>query len=139
MSQENLETITRLYDEVLSKGPEAISPERLEFFDPEVEVRQTVSLVGTKETFHGYDGLLELIREVLEVFRDVRFEPKRLIDCGDQIVAVVEVSAEGKESGVAVRETIAHVWTLRAARIVVWQVYLDVAEALEAVGLREPG
>ena len=137
MSQENVETITRLYDEVLSRGREAISPESLEFFDPEVEVRQSESLIGTKGTFNGYEGLLEVIREALEVFGDVRFEPKRLIDCGDQIVAVVEVNAEGKESGVAVRETIAHVWTLRAARIVVWQVYWDVAEALEAVGLRE--
>ena len=137
MSRENVETITRLYDEVLSKGPEAISPERLEFFDPEVEVRQTVSLVGTRGTFHGYDGLLELIREVLEVFRDVRFEPKRLIDCGDQVVAVVEVRALGRESGVETRETVAHVWTLRAGRIVVWQVYWDPEQALEAVGLAE--
>jgi len=94
-------------------------------------------LVGTKGTFHGYEGLAQVTREVFEVFSDCRFVPQRLVDSGDQVVAVVEVRALGRDSGVETRETVAHVWTLRAGRIVVWQVYWDPEQALEAVGLRE--
>jgi len=137
MSQENVETIARLYDEVLSRGREGISLENAEFFDPEIEVRQSRSLVGTAGTFRGYDGLRQSIRETFEAFSDCRFARKRLMDIGDQVVAITEVVAQGKESGVDVRETIAHVWTLRAGRIVIWEVYWDPAEALEAAGLSE--
>jgi ketosteroid isomerase-like protein len=137
MSRENVEVVARLYDEVLSRGREAVSPDNLEFFDPEIEIRQSESLVGTKGTFNGYGGLRHVIRETFEAFSDVRFTRKRLIASGDQVVAVVEVRAQGKGSGVEVRDTIGHVWTLRAGRIVIWQVYWDPAEALEAAGLRK--
>ena len=43
----------------------------------------------------------------------------------------------GKESGIRVSETVAHVWTLKGGRIMAWDVYLDPAEGLEAVGLSE--
>ena len=36
-----------------------------------------------------------------------------------------------------VSETVAHVWTLKGGRIMAWHVYLDPAEALEAVGLKD--
>ena len=56
---------------------------------------------------------------------------------GDHVVATVEARGYGKHSDVEFNEEIAHVWTLRGARIVAWDVYYDAAEALEAVGLRE--
>jgi ketosteroid isomerase-like protein len=61
----------------------------------------------------------------------------QLVDAGDQVVATVEFRGIGKESGVSVTETVAHVWTLKSGWITAWQVYLDPAEALEAVGLSE--
>ncbi len=137
MSEENVEIVARLYDEVLSRGRKGLTPESLEFFDPEIELRQSKSVVGTKGTFHGYDGLRQATRETFEAFSDCRFARKRLMDIGDQVVAITEVVAQGKESGVDVRETIAHVWTLRAGRIVIWKVYWNPAEALEAVGISE--
>jgi ketosteroid isomerase-like protein len=59
------------------------------------------------------------------------------VDAGDQVVATVEFRAIGKESGVRVVETVAHVWTLKGGRITAWHVYIDPAEALEAVELSE--
>ncbi len=49
----------------------------------------------------------------------------------------MEFRGTGRESGVEVRETAAHVWTLKGGRIIAWHVYMDPAEALEAVGLSE--
>jgi len=137
MSRENVETIARLYDEFLAKPERLASPEVLAFFDPAVEVHQSGSLLGSQGTFHGYDGLWRAAQEVFEPFRAAHWSPKRLVDAGDQVVAMVEFRAIGKESGVRVVETVAHVWTLKGGRISAWHVYFDPAEALEAMGLRE--
>ena len=137
MSQENVETIARLYDEFLAKPERLTSGELLAFFDPAVEIHQSESFFGTQGTFHGYDGLRRSGREVFETFSDAHYVPKRLVDGGDQVVATVEFRAIGKQSGVSIAETVAHVWTLKSGRIIAWHVYLEPAKALEAVGLRE--
>jgi ketosteroid isomerase-like protein len=137
MSRENVDTIRRLYDEFLARPERVSSPEILQFFDPGVEVRQSASILGTEGTFHGYSGLARGAREVFEAFRGLHWVPIRLVESGDHVVATVESRGYGRESGVEVNETVAHVWTLQKGRIVAWHVYLDVSDALEAVGLRE--
>jgi ketosteroid isomerase-like protein len=137
MSRENVETIARLYDEFLARPERLTSPELLAFFDPDVEIHQSESLLGTQGTFHGYDGLGRSAREMFDTFREGHYVPKRLEDAGDQVVATVEFRAIGKESGVRIAETVVHVWTLKRGRIITWHVYLDPAEAVEAVGPRE--
>ena len=137
MSQENVETIARLYDEFLARPERLSDPELLQFFDPGVEIRQSASFFGTEGTFHGYDGLARSGREVFEVFRDIHYVPMRLIDSGDHVVATVESRGYGRHSGVEVNVTVAHLWTLREGRIVAWHVYMDTSQALEAVGLSE--
>ena len=137
MSQENVKTITRLYDEFLSRPERVYDPAIFQFFDPAVEIRQSATLLGTDGTFHGYDGLARSAREVFESFRDIHLVPIRFIDGGDHVVATVETRAYGKHSGVKLNERVGHVWTLRGGRIVAWHVYLDPTQALEAVGLSE--
>ena len=137
MSQENVETITRLYDEFLARPERVSDPGLFQFFDPAVELRQSASVLGTEGTFHGYDGLARSGREVFEAFRDLHWVPIRLIDSGDHVVAIVDSHAYGKHSGVEVNERVAHVWKFRGGRIVAWHVYMDPTQALEAVGLSE--
>ena len=137
MSRENVETIARLYDEFLGRPERLTRPEIVEFFDPDVELRQSASLLGTAGTFRGYDGLRQATQEVFETFREAHWVPERLVDSGDEVVAMVEFRALGRESGAKVAQMVGHVWTLRDGRIIAWHVYLDPAQALEAVGLRE--
>ena len=68
-------------------------------------------------------------------FSEAHYVPKRLVDGGDQVVATVEFRGIGKEGGVSIAETVAHVWTLKGTdhRLAC----LPGAKALEAVGLRE--
>ena len=137
MSQENVDTIARLYDEFLARPERVTDPEVLQFFDPGVEIRQTTSLLGTEGTFHGYDGLAQGARELFETFRDLHWVPIRLVESGDHVVATVESRGYGRHSGVEVNVTVAHLWTLREGRIVAWHVYDDGSQALEAAGLSE--
>ena len=74
---------------------------------------------------------------MFETFSEGHYIPKRLVDAGDQVVATVEFRAIGKKSGVRITETVVHIWTLNGGRITAWHVYLDLAEALKAAGLRE--
>ena len=137
MSQENVETIARLYDEFLARPDRLSSPELFGFFDPAVEIHQSESLLGTQGAFHGYEGLGRAAREMFEAFSEGHFVPKRLVDAGDQVLATVEFRAIGKESGARIAQAVAHVWTLKDGRIIAWHVYLDPADALGAVGPRE--
>jgi ketosteroid isomerase-like protein len=137
MSQENVETITRLYDEFLARPERVIDTEILQFFDPAVELRQSESFLGTVGTFHGYDGLVRSALELFETFRDLHWVPIKIIDAGDQVVATFEARAIGKHSDVEVKVTGGHVWTLRDGRVVTWDVYMEPSQAFEAVGLSE--
>jgi ketosteroid isomerase-like protein len=137
MSREDVETITRLYDEFLAKPERVTDPGILRFFDPSVEIRQSASFFGTEGTFHGYEGLQRSAREVFEVFRELCWVPTRIIDGGDHVLATVEARGYGRHSRVEVNETVAHLWTLRGGRIVAWHVYMDVPQAFEDAGLPE--
>ena len=132
-----MEIVARIDDEFLAKPERLTSRELLAFFHPAVEIHQSVAFFGTQGTFHGYDGLGRSGREVFDTFSEAHYVPTRLVDGGDQVVATVEFRAIGKQSGVSIAETVAHVWTLKSGRIIAWHVYLEPAKALEAVGLRE--
>jgi ketosteroid isomerase-like protein len=137
MSQENVETVRRLYDEFLARPDRVMDPAILQFFDPAIQLHQSESFLGTAGTFHGYEGLVRSARELFETFRDLHWVPIRLIDAGDQVLATFEARAYGKNSDVEVKVTGGHVWTFRDGRIVAWHVYMDPAQAFEAVGLSE--
>ena len=69
---------------------------------------------------------VEVVREVIDAWNSHDIE--RWIRCWD---------AGGKESGVETTRPLAFVFRLRDGRIVRGESYLDVSEALDAVGLSE--
>ena len=72
-----------------------------------------------------------------EIWSDFRFEPERFFDVGERVVVFVRVSGAAKGSGPALAISTAHVLTLRDGRVTRTEIFLDRAEALGAVGLRE--
>ena len=140
MSRDNVETIARLYAEHLSAPERIMDAGIVKFFDADVVIEQEDAFLGTQGTFRGYDGLVRSANEMFELFRDVHFIPEELIDVDDdRVMGMVVAHMRGKESGVAMREPVAHLWTLRDDRVVAWRVFLDRDEALAAVGLSKPG
>ena len=139
MSEENVETVARLYEAFLG-GPEGIASRPalfLKSLDPDLEVHQDPTVLGTAATYHGYEGLLRSIGDVMVAFDDLRMVPEKLTATGDRVVATVTMTARGKESGVQINERIGHIWTFRAGRVVKLEAYAHAAEALEAAGLSE--
>jgi ketosteroid isomerase-like protein len=104
-----------------------------EFFDPDVEVRQMTSLVGTAGNFHGYRGLMESDRESLQVLANLSFEAEELSRTGNLVATVAVVRGTGLRSGTPFEARIGHLFTLRHGRVVLWEVFDDPGDALKAV------
>jgi ketosteroid isomerase-like protein len=145
MSQENVELVRRLYAEGPLVGL-AVSPEdeqaildRLfrDYYDERFEIRMPAAYPEGEQVLRGRHGMAQLLAMLRDTWTQFRFEPERFIDAGDRVGVFVRVVAQGGASGAATERRTAHLWTVRNGRLSSLQIYLDRAEALEAVGLRE--
>lgn len=135
MSQENVETIRRMYERWLEDDAAVF-----EAFDEEIELHPdpAADWVGVNDIYRGHDGVRAYLAQVYEAFEDYRPEVEDLIDAGDQVITLAIEHGRGISSGAAVesRHT-AHVWTMRANKAIRLDLYLDRAKALAAAGLSE--
>jgi ketosteroid isomerase-like protein len=85
-----------------------------------------------------YRGPREVRAEVAawtDPFKDFRWEIAEVIDAGEHIVVVGNMSGRGKVSGAPVSLEEVHVWTVRDGRPVRMQMYHDRAKGFAAAGL----
>jgi len=131
MSQENIEVVRKAI-ETFDSDVDAW----LTTLDPEIdwyvsEDRHSVS--------HGHEAVLGARQRWLETWvRDsYRYEIEELRGQGDDVMAVVCVTARGRASGIEIEDrTYAH-WRVRDGKIVYVYEHETRDEALEAAGLRE--
>ena len=87
---------------------------------------------------HGREAVRRYLQDWIDVFDDVTNVPEELLDVGDdRVVAVQHATGRAKGSGVETGIRYAVVYTLRDGKIVCAREYIDRAQALEAVGLRQ--
>ena len=135
MSEQNVETIRRMYERWLENDPSLF-----EAFDPEIELHPDPGAhwVGVDDIYRGHDGVRSYMAHVYEAFEDYRPEVEDVLDAGDRVVTLAIEHGRGKRSGARVEAArTAHVWTMRSNKATRVDLYLDRAEALEAVGLSE--
>jgi ketosteroid isomerase-like protein len=142
--KQNVELVRRAYDVgpvvlPLSAGEERALIERgfRDYYDERLEIRMPSEYPEGEQVLTGRAGLARLFAMLRDTWTEFRFEPERFIDCGDRVVVLVRVVAKGGASGVATGSRTAHVWAVRDGRLTAIEIYLDRAEALAAVGLRE--
>jgi ketosteroid isomerase-like protein len=86
----------------------------------------------------GREEYVEMMRRFTEGFEDLRVEVEQIVDAGnDRVVAITRTFATGTRSGAPVELRSAHVLWLDAGCVVRTDEFLDPADALSAVGLRE--
>jgi ketosteroid isomerase-like protein len=85
----------------------------------------------------GHEGVRRSLAAWVGAWDDYRFELRRLIDCGDDVVVESWQRGPGRTSRVEVSEEIFSVWTLRAGQAVRQRMFRDRGQALEAAGLGE--
>jgi|SRR5215211_266646 len=131
MSQENVELVRWTFT---SDGTRLFS-----LFDEQIELdaRGYAELPGTVVAGRGREVVERFCREYWGTWADYSAKPEGFIDAGDHVVVKVRERGKGKGSGVPFERTNFQVWTLRDGRLVLWRMFADKAEALEAVGLTE--
>ncbi len=132
MSLENVEIVRRCY-ELFAKGD---SEGLLEHIDPDIQISEPSQVPGAS-TFSGRSEFLQAIDHWAGEFEDFRIDVEQLIDGGDVVVGDTRQHGRGKQSGVPVDIRVVNAFTLRDRKVVRWEMYATLDEALEAVGLRE--
>jgi len=106
------------------------------FFTPDAEYH--VAREDPDSAVHrGIDAVRRQFARWVEAYPDLTVEPLEAKGSGDMVFLWVRFSGHGAESGAPVEMELAHVLTMRDGRVARTVEYMDRAEALEAVGLRE--
>ena len=132
MSQESVELLRERYRQVNAGGFAAIA----DFFSSEFTMDAPQGVESSQA--HDKAGLQEWFRKMDEIWEGLTFDPIEIsaLDA-DRLIAVVRTSGRGKGSGMAIDQTLTHLWTLRDGKAVRVEGYSTKREALEAAGLSE--
>jgi ketosteroid isomerase-like protein len=133
MSQENVEKVEAAYD-AWNKGDFDTA---FEFADPGLEWVMSGAFPGLKPIYRGKEEIREWWDRLREPFDRFLIWPERIVERGDQVIAIVGFHGRGEGSGAPVDMTMGHVFTFRDGLAVRFQAYASPAEALEAAGLSE--
>jgi uncharacterized protein len=136
MSQENVESVRRMYDAWLAGDFSTV----FATLDESIELNPDpeAAWVGIGEVYRGHDGIRSYMGSVYEAFDEYRPEVEQLIDAGDQVLTLAIEHGRGRGSGAEVEaHKTAHLWTLRDGKAIRLDLYLNRDEALKAVGLSD--
>jgi ketosteroid isomerase-like protein len=132
MSQENVEIVRVGLQAFARRDIEAMDAFMREHVAPDAEFES----VMTGQVYKGAQGARDMAADLWET---VDYVPatEEIIDLGERVVAVLQISGRGTRSGVPVSQRVAVVWTFEDERIVRGKSFASRAEALEAAELRE--
>jgi ketosteroid isomerase-like protein len=131
MSQENVEIVRAGYDHLNQVG-EA----NRELFDPDATIDAT-RLPGFG-FYRDVDAFVAAWLPYRDTFDEWRIEVEQLIEGRrERVIAFVHDGGRIKGSTREILQPVFHVYEFRAGKVVSLQIFLDRAEALEAVGLSE--
>jgi ketosteroid isomerase-like protein len=129
MAPEDEEAVLRFADAVTNADPEAA----VAVSDPEIEFLSVLAVSG--RAYHGHDGIRQYFEDVASAWAEWRVEVHRIAAAPDgRVVIVMTMHFRGKESGAALSDSTAHVWTFRDGKLLRNQPYRDHEQALRAVG-----
>jgi ketosteroid isomerase-like protein len=131
VSQQNVETVRQGY-EAFNRGDLDWLVAHL---DPEIVWEEAPEVPGSR----SYRGLREVrgyLQSFAQQWEEIRFEPERILDAGEQVMALVQMVARGSASGAEVDARLAHLYEMREGRGIRVRTFFDRAKALAAAGLQ---
>lgn len=131
MSQENVEIVRSIYTALNEDDWDAAS----RLADPEVEV--TFQRGPNAGTHRGRDSIRAVLMDQREAFAAWIIEIERVVDQGDQVVAVIRSHLRPRGTDAEFETRNGHIWTLRDGVAVSLRGFPNPEEALEAAGLRD--
>ena len=136
MSPQNVAALLRLYELMNTRFADLKEGEldpMLEFFDPEVVIEAVDA--PDPASYAGHDGVRRWFGDALGVWDSIHVEPEEILEAGDWTVVQLRTALRGEASGVELEILVTAVHRFRDGRIFRDRIYLEHAQALEAVGL----
>ncbi len=125
----NLETIENLY-QAFAQGD---VPGVLASFDENIEWTEAEGF-PYGGTYRGGEAIVQnVFMKLATEWEGFSAVPNEILDAGDNIVALGNYGGKYNQSGKSMRVPFAHVWTLRAGKIVKFVQYTDTLKVLEAL------
>jgi ketosteroid isomerase-like protein len=134
MSQENVETVERGYAAFERRDVPAMVDLLSDDFELDLSGHP---IPDFPDHGVGPEHLMNMLATYLSGFDDYTLRIVRLMEVGDEIVVLLHDSARIHGSDVIVERDLAHVWTVRAAKLRRLRAYDAHNGALQAVGLSE--
>jgi uncharacterized protein len=131
MTQQNLE----LFHEGTAAWNRGDYEALVDMCHPDVEWSFSDRLPDATGQIRGKDAVRDFFERFTSDWAEISIRPERLVDVGDEVVALVEFVARGRD-GVEATMRFVHVWTVRDGLIVRFRGFQSFDEALEAVGAR---
>jgi hypothetical protein len=135
MSQENVEIVRALVDHW--NGGERDLTTIAAYFDPAIELESPFSSIAGGP-YQGHAGMEQWARDVDEQFAEWWISLGDVREVGSAVIAISRVHGRGRASGVVLDFPSAVVAYFGSTHLMTRaRIYLEVAEALKAVGLEE--
>jgi len=97
--------------------------------DPAIELDLSERVLNPA-TYRGAEGLLRFLGEVDDLWTSMDISVERIIERGDEVLAILLVKLVGRGSGVEMESPIAQWWTLRDGKLLRMFLRTDVDAAL---------
>ena len=123
------EVLRRTYDALTRRDLAVLD----ELADPDFEMDLTERVLNPA-TYHGAEGMLRFLAEIDELWASMDIDVERVIERGDEALAVLMVTLTGRGSGVEMESRIAQRWTLREGRLLRMKLYGDADAAVAEFG-----
>jgi ketosteroid isomerase-like protein len=133
VSRADIEVLRRAYEAFNRRDLDALTG----FFDPEAYWVPSPSVWGAGKTYHGHEGLAELLAELASDWRAFESRPEEFREVGDLILVLGRVHAVPAEGDREIDSPTAWIWEMRNGKALLLQAYADPAKAFEALGLNE--
>jgi ketosteroid isomerase-like protein len=129
MSERYVEIVRGLYDAV-NKGDFP-----LDSLDPDIEwIEANVPDLWFSGTHHGPEAVRrEVMEPIAEHVDGFRLKCDRFLGVGDYVIVTGRFLGRGKETGIELNASFAHLWMLRGERVVRFEAYNDTAAWLHAL------
>ena len=130
MAEGNAERFRRIYQEWYERrrlGPDLLADDA-EWVNPPNAIE-----TGTR---HGAAAFNEAIASIFDAFADIRFVAERVVESGDDVVALGHLRNRGRTARMEVAQPHGQVWTFRDGKAIRMRWFSSQEEALEAAGLR---
>jgi ketosteroid isomerase-like protein len=104
-----------------------------ELADPDFEMDLTERVLNPA-TYRGAEGMLRFLGEIDELWASMDIDVERVLESGDEVLAVLMVTLTGRGSGVEMESRIAQRWTLRDGKLLRMKLYGDPDAAVAEFG-----